>query len=132
MSRAWDLWREPYIGVAGGRTMQPCNIEIKLAGSGGHLDQKYGIRLCTVDINDEFREELDRISLDTDEKIVLEFRQYLSDDLETPQATVFLQVESVGFIKGAAAISAVSPRLNMSRTGEVYNNRDIPMLKGFV
>ena len=132
MSQVWHLWREPYVGVAGGYTMQPCNIEIKLAGSAGHLDQKFDIRLGLVDIEDAFRAELDLIPVGTQEKIAVVYREYLSDDLVNAQATATLQVESVSFTKGAAAISAVSPRLNITRTGERYAPKDIPMLRGFL
>jgi len=132
MSQVWHLWREPYVGLAGGNTMQPCNITIKLAGSIGNLDQKYDISLDTVDIEDEFRKEMDSIPIDTAEKIIIVYREFLSDDLTTAEATATLQVESVSFIKGAANISAVSPRFNVTRTGELYTPRDIPMLRGFL
>lgn len=128
----WHLWREPYAGTAGGNTMLPANIEIKLAGSPGHLDQRFDIRLGLVDAMDLFREQLDLIPLDTLEKIVIVYREYLSDDLDNAQATATLQVESVSWAKGAAAISAVSPRLNITRTGELYTPKDVPMLRGFL
>lgn len=135
MSRTFHLWREPYAGttVIDGITtaMEACNIEIKLAGSHGHLDQKFDIRLGLVDIEDVFREELDRVPINTTEKVRVVFREYLSDDLTDPQAEAILQVESVSYTIGAATISAVSPRLNVTRTGEVYSPRDVPMLRGF-
>lgn len=136
MSRAFYLWREPYAGItsAGGisMAMDPCNIEIKLAGNEGHLDQKFDIRLGLVDIEDIFREQLDRIPLATTEKIVVVYREYLSDDLSSPQAMARLQVESISYVIGAAQISAVSPRLNVNRTGELYTPKEIPMLRGFL
>lgn len=128
----WHLWREPYAGVAGGNTMQPVNLEIKLAGSPGHLDQKFDIRIGLVDIEDIFREQLDLIPISTAEKIVIIYREYLSDDLVTAQATATLQAESISYVKGAANISAVSPRLSITRTGELYIPKDIPMLRGFL
>lgn len=132
MSQVWHLWREPYVGVAGGNTMQPCNIEIKLAGSAGHLDQKFDIRIGLVDIEDTFRFEMDRIPVDTLEKIAVVYSEYLSDDLVNAQASATLQVESVSYIKGAASLSAVAPRLNVTRTGELYAPKDIPMLRAFL
>ena len=112
--------------------MEPCNIEIKLAGSQGNLDQAFDIRLGLVDIEDVFREQLDLIPVATLEKIQIVYREYLSDDLTTPQATATLQAESISYAIGAATISAVSPRLNISRTGELYTPKDIPMLRGFL
>ena len=136
MSQTFHLWREPYAGSTsvGGvaRAMQPCNIEIKLAGSEGNLDQKFSIRIGLVDIEDQFRAELDRIPVSTAEKIRIVYREFLSDDLTAPQATATLQAESISHSKGAATISAVSPRLNMTRTGELYAPKEIPMLRGFL
>ena len=132
MTQTFHLWREPYVAVAGGNTMQPCNIDIKLAGSPGHLDQKFDIRLSTVDIDDVLRTELDRIPVNTLEKIQIIYREFLSDDLSTVQATATLQAESISYQIGAASISAVSPRLNVTRTGELYAPKDIPMLRGFL
>lgn len=136
MSRTYHLWREPYAGqtVVDGEAvdMQPCNIEIKLAGSEGHLDQRFDIRIGLVDIEDEFREQLDRIPVDTTEKVRIVYREYLSDDLTSPQATAVLQAESIAYAIGVASISAVSPRLNMTRTGELYTPKEIPMLRGFL
>lgn len=136
MSKTYHLWREPYAGqtVVNGVTvaMQPCNIEIKLAGNEGHLDQRFDIRIGLVDIEDEFREQLDRIPVSTTEKIRIVYREYLSDDLATEQASAVLQAESISCTIGAASISAVAPRLNITRTGELYAPRDVPMLRGFL
>ncbi|MBP8285394.1 MAG: hypothetical protein KAX57_00990 [Rhodoferax sp.] len=132
MSKTWRLWREPYVGTAGGQTMQPANIDIAMAGSPGHLDQKFDIRIGLVDIEDTFRAEMDRIPINTTEKIVIVIREYLSDNLSTAVTEGTLQVESISYAKGAASISAVSPRLNITRTGELYSPRDIPMLRGFL
>jgi hypothetical protein len=136
LTKTYHLWREPYPGQtmadSGMVDMQPCNIEIKLAGSEGHLDQKFDISLGLADIEDEFREQLDRIPVDTTEKIRIVYREFLSDDLAGAQATAVLQAESISYAIGAAHISAVSPRLNMSRTGELYAPKEIPMLRGFL
>lgn len=136
MTQTFYLWREPYAGTTTvdgvARTMAPCNIEIKLAGSPGHLDQVFDIRLSTVDIDDVLREQLDLIPLTTTERIQIIYREFLSDDLTEPQASATLQAESISYQKGAAHISAVSPRLSMLRTGEIYTPKDIPMLRGFL
>lgn len=136
MSKTYHLWREPYAGQTMADDMmvdmQPCNIEIKLAGNEGHLDQRFDIRLGLVDIEDEFREQLDRVPVDTKEKIRIVYREYLSDDLRTAQATAVLEAESISYAIGAASISAVSPRLNVTRTGELYTPKDVPMLRGFL
>ena len=136
MSQVWRLWREPYEGVVsdGGApmTMQPANIEIGLAGTEGHLDQKFNIGIGLVDSMDLFREQMDLIPIDTQEKIVIVYREYLSDDLDEPQAVATLQVETISYNIGAAQISAVSPRINILRTGELYTPKEIPPLRGFL
>lgn len=138
MSKTYYLWREPYAGsvtieTGGGALMECLNFEVKLAGAEGHLDQVFEIRIDTTDVEDEFREQLDRIPVDTAEKIQVIYRSYLSDDLtDIVSGPATLQVESVSFQVGAATIIAVSPRLNMTRTGELYAPRDVPMLRGFL
>ena len=136
MTQTFHLWREPYPGTTsvGGvaRTMQPLNFEDRLAGSGGHLDQKFEFRLDLNDAQDTFREQLDRIPLNSKERFRLVFREFLSDDLTQPQASAVLQVESCGYTKGAATLSAVVPRLNIRTTGELYSPKEIPMLRGFL
>jgi hypothetical protein len=137
MPRIYHLWREPYVGAIRLETgvtvtVDPINMDIRLSGSPAHLDQKIDITICTVDVHDEFRQQLDLIPIDTQQKITAVFREYLSDDLTTPQAVARLQVESISYNKGAATLSAVSPRLNITRTGELYTYRDIPMLRGML
>lgn len=111
---------------------ESANFSAELAGTPAHLDQEFHFTLSTVDIEDQFRNELDRIPIDTQEKIALVYREYLSDDLTYPNVVASLQVESLSYQRGAATISAVSPRLNITRTGELYTPRDIPMLRGFL
>lgn len=136
MSQVFRLWREPYVGEVttedGPVQMLPLNLEIKLAGTENNLDQKFEIAMDTVDINDEFRGEMDRIPVTTTEKVRAVYREYLSDDLSEPQTTAVLQCESVSYKLGAATLSAVSPRFNVTRTGETYVPRDVPMLRGFL
>lgn len=136
MTKVYYLWREPYSGSitteTGVKTVEPVNLEIKMAGSENNLDQKFNIALDLTDINDEFREQLDKIPLDTEEKIKIVYREYLSDNLTETLAQANLQAESVSFTIGAASIVAVQPRLSMTRTGEIYSPRVIPMLRGFL
>ena len=136
MSTVYYLWREPYEGTitteAGQRTVLPLNMEIKLAGNEGNLDQRFEITIDTTDIEDEFREQLDRIPLNTLEKIACVYREYLSDDLTDVMATHVLEVESISCQIGAATIVAVAPKYNQLRTGEVYIPRDCPTLRSFL
>ena len=136
MSQTFCLWREPYPGVtyADGSifSMTPCNMKIKRAGIAGHLDQVFNVALDLTDSNDLFRDQLDLIPIETKEFVRAVYREYLSDDLANPQASAVLQAESTGWNQGVANISLASPRLNITRTGERYTPRDIPMLRGFL
>ena len=137
MTKTYYLWREPYAGSitteSGVRTVEPVNLAIKLANDEGNLDQNFDIRISTVDIEDEFREQLDLIPVDTLEKIRCVYREYLSDDLTTMVAgPAVLQVEALACEVGVAAISAVYAKYNVLRVGELYVPRDVPMLRGWL
>lgn len=137
LSQAWRFWREPYIGevtTEGDEEVEmiPVGMAIELAGTEGNLDQVFKIGIDTTDADDILRGELNAIPLDTNEKVRCVYREYLSDDLTQPVAVGVLQVESITFVRGTATLSAVSPRLNVTRTGLTYTPRDIPMLRGFI
>lgn len=136
MTKAYYLWREPYAGEIttedGAHEILPAPFTVKPAGTEQHLDQVYDIMLNVVDIEDEFREEMDRIPIDTKEFVRIVFREYLSDDLTDPLSRVVLQLETVNYKNGAASIRAITPRLNITRTGELYVVRDVPMLRSFL
>lgn len=136
MTKTYYLWREPFPGIVttedGVRTVEPMNFEVERAGSEQNLDQVYKIKVDTVDVQDEFNEQLDRIPLATTERIRLVLREYLSDDLTDMQTRAVLQVESVAHELGVAMITAASIRANVSRTGEIYAPRDVPMLRNFL
>lgn len=136
MSKTYYLWREPVAGEIttedGVHTVQPMAFQEKPAGSEVNLDQVFEIALDTVDIEDDFHAEMDRVPLDTTERVRCVLREYLSDDLTDAQATAVLQVESVAYKMGAATITALSPRLNKTSTGERYVTRDVPMLRSFL
>ena len=136
MTKTYYLWPEPYPGSitteTGVYAVEPLNFNIKLAGSSGNLDQKFTIGIDTTSVNDEFREQMDLIPMDTLEKIQLIYRRYLSDDLTSAQSTAILQVESISYKIGAAMLSAVSPRLNIGKTGETYSPKENPGLRGFL
>lgn len=137
MTKTYHLWREPFAGSYidenfGAHDLEPCNFTVKPAGSEQNLDQKYEIRLDTIDIEDEFRLQMDRVPIDTQEFVKCIFREYLSDDMNDPLSVVELQMENVSYKLGAATITAVTPRLNTSRTGEIYAPRDVPMLRNFL
>ena len=64
------------------------NFTVALAGTPDNLDQKFTVNIDTTDPDNLLRKELDRIPLDTTEKILLTYRAYLSDDLTEPQSLI--------------------------------------------
>ncbi|MCC2673287.1 MAG: hypothetical protein K0R58_234 [Ramlibacter sp.] len=137
MSQTFYLWSEPYEGEVttedGVRTMRSVGFHIEMAGSEGNMDQVNSIVLDITDKTDEFKNELALIPQQTNELVRVVIREYLSDDLtEIESGPAVLQVELVSRRRGAAMITAVSPRYNVTRTGEVYAARRIPMLRAFL
>ena len=66
-------------------TVRSTNFTVALAGTPDNLDQKFTVNIDTTDPDNLLRKELDRIPLDTTEKILLTYRAYSSDDLTEPQ-----------------------------------------------
>lgn len=137
MSKTYYLWKqreEGTIVTEDGieRTVQPLNFQVQIAGSEANLDQVFEIPLDTTDVEDDFRGEMARIPLETSERVRLVYREYLSNDLTDVLSRAVLQVESVVYTLGAAKITAASPRLNVTRTGQIYSPRDVPMLRAFL
>ncbi|CAN5651883.1 hypothetical protein BH10PSE18_BH10PSE18_15310 [soil metagenome] len=136
MSKVWHLWNQPYedhITLEGGSIVlaEIANLQPELAGTPANLDQSYKVALDITDINDKFHEELDRIPLNTTVPMQMVYREYLSNDLTIVQASVPLEVITCTTSPGTAGIVANAPRFNVSRTGETYTTRDIPMMRGF-
>ncbi len=137
MSKTWHLWNQPYEGsvtIEGGVVVpvEIANLQPELAGTPANLDQSYKVALDITDVNDQFHEELDRIPLDTAEPMQLIYREYLSSDLTSIQASVTLEIISCTTNLGAAGIVANAPRFNVSRTGVLYTPSLFPMLRSFL
>jgi len=137
LTQTYHLWREPSNGGVVDEddnvlSVRSTNFTVALAGSPDNLDQKFTVNIDTTDPENLLRKELDRIPLETTEKILLTYRAYLSDDLTEPQAVQVLQVESITYNRGVATLSAIAPKLNVNRTGELYTFGRFPMLRGFL
>lgn len=134
MTQTHYFWSQRGDGVVetedGAVDVRSVAFQIDPAGTEAHLDQVYKVTLSLTDNEDEFYEELDRIPLETQERIRCVLRSYLSNDLTNIMARADLQVEDVAHQLGAATFTAVSPRMNTTRTGSLYSARDLPMLRG--
>ena len=137
LPQSYHFWTEPYSGntkdeLGNSRQMRGVNFRVELNGSMGHLDQQMLINLDLTDSIDEFREAMDGVSLFSSIPVYVNYREYLSDNLDVPQSIAKMQVESVSFTLQSASFVVVSKRLNVTRTGETYNPKDIPMLRSFL
>lgn len=136
LSQRFVFWPEPYAGEIvtddyGRLPVLYAPMLLEIAGSEANLDQEYRITLDTTDVQDGFRDELDRIPLNTAERIRVDILTYLSSDLESQQEAAVLQVETVSWVVGTATITAVAPRYNVLSTGELYEPGQVPMLRAF-
>lgn len=136
---ALGFWRENYrfqswVLEDGNRVdLEPSNLDVKLSNAENDLDQKINVAIGTVDSEDRIRGILDNIPLYSEEEIAVEFREYLSDETSSgPVATAFLQAEGISYEVGVLIISAAVPRLNNKTTGNTYNIRTFPTLRGFL
>jgi hypothetical protein len=130
-------WTEPYIGAVTLDTaevvdMNPANIVVKLADSENTLEQNYTFTVDLTDSQDILRTELDNIPVNTLEKLILTYREYLSDTLTVVQAQVTLLVVGIDYNQNGAQFRCVTPRGNLTLTGENYTPFEIPMLRGFL
>lgn len=136
LARRFVFWPEPYAGQIvseeyGVLDVQYAPMMLDRAGSEGNLDQEFRITLDTTDVQDDFRDQLDAIPLNTSERIRIDILTYLSDDLTAQQESATLQAETVSWVIGTATITAVVPRYNVLSTGELYEPGVVPMLRAF-
>jgi hypothetical protein len=111
---------------------RPVNMDVKLSGSEGNLDQKYTINLDLTGSYDEFRDALDAVDITGQEKIVTVYREYLSNNLRSIVSRVKLQAQSINFDEEKATVAAITKRLSIAGTGQNYDLRTVPMLRSFV
>ena len=136
LTQRFAFWTEPYFGSVtsseyGPMVVRYAPMAVEIAGSEANLDQEYKITLDTTDVQDIFRDELDRIPLNTTSRIRVDILSYLSNDLEHEQESATLQAETISYIIGTATITAVVPRYNVLSTGELYEPGVVPMLRAF-
>lgn len=108
-------------------------LRITPLGSKDDLDQVIGIDLG--DLGEIVPTELDRVAAANkfDEKPVVKYRAYRSDDLTAPLLGPFvLEISNFAFNDEGCSFEAKAPSLNVNATGEFYKVARFPMLRGFV
>lgn len=108
-------------------------MQIERLGSGTDMDQSIRVTLGDVgSILPQQLELIDTFNANTIKPIV-RYRAYRSDNLTTPLTVtpVILEMKRVTFNRQGCAFEAVSPYLNVGRTGVVYTTKDFPTMKAF-
>lgn len=108
---------------------------MKISQSGTRDDLDYGLRIAFGDLGEIIPDQLDAIEAADGMQVLptVKYRVYDSTDLTEPLLGPFnLQAKQIIFNGTGATIEAVAPRLNLSRTGELYRVDRFPMLRGLL
>lgn len=120
-------------GGAGPFEYEFAPIKIEKLGSGTDMDQS--LRVTLGDVGEELPQQLDRVDFFNANTVkpTVRYRTYRSDNLTAPltEVPVILEIKRVMMSKQGSAFEAVSPYLNVGRTGIVYTVRDFPTMKAF-
>lgn len=107
------------------------NMDIRRASSEDNLDEKFGFAFS--DVEGKIQDQADKIPLDSDEDVVVEYRLYMASDTSAPAiGPLRLQGVSLSTEIGKATINAESPSLIDSRTGELYTYERFPANRAFL
>lgn len=82
-----------------------------------------------ADVLNELDAELDRIPLDTEEKVLCRYLVVLSDDTSNAVEDITFFVDTVSQELGAFTIRSSVSNLNRDKTGEAFTLTRFPMLK---
>ena len=110
-----------------GTVFSPANINPSKPVNSNDLDQTSSFSIGDVD--NALDDELDRIPLDTAEKIVCRTVVVLASDLDTAVEDISFYVDSIPQQKGVFTIKSSVTDLNMQKTGEAMTLTRLPALR---
>lgn len=120
-------------GPAGPFEYEYVPMQIERLGSGTDMDQS--IKVTLGDVGLLLAQQLELIDFYNANAIkpIVRYRAYRSDSLTAPLTVTpaVLEMKRVTFNSQGAAFEAVSPYLNVGRTGIIYTIKDFPTLKAF-
>ena len=105
-------------------------IGLKLTGADTDLDQTMEINFG--DVGEVLPQELDAVATANGfrTKPTVIYRSYRSDNLAAPMyGPVSFQVQTIGSAKAGSTLNVTAPKLNLSKTGEVYTLDRFPPLR---
>lgn len=107
----------------------------RVSAIGARDDLDAGVRVELGDLGEVIPVELDAVD-DAGTMLIkptVLYWVYRSDDLTAPiYGPLLLEIGQFNFDDSGAAFEATAPRLNINRTGELYQLERFPMLRGFV
>lgn len=108
-------------------------MQIERLGTGTDMDQ--ALRVTIGDVGMILAQQLELIDFYNANAIkpIVRYRAYRSDNLTLPltQTPAILEMKRVMFNRQGASFEAVSPYLNVGKTGIVYTTKDFPTMKAF-
>ena len=122
-------------------TLEDASVEtfeyypLKLTPLSSQDDLEQSIKIVLGDLGEVLPMELDAVSSANgyEEKPIVKYRTYRSDDLTTPLIGPWLlEVVAFNFDREGSTFEAKAPSLNVNRTGEAYKLARFPMLRGFI
>jgi len=109
---------------------------IKIVPHHARDDLDHSITITFGDLGEIIPLELDNVMNAPggfDEKPVVKYRIYRSDDLEAPlYGPLLLEVDSFTFDRYGSTFEAKAPSVNLNRTGESYTLTRFPGMRGFL
>lgn len=120
-------------GGAGPFEYEYVPMKIEKLGSGTDMDQS--LRVTIGDVGMILAQQLERIDFFNANTVkpIVRYRAYRSDNLTLPltQTPAVLEMKRVMFNRSGASFEAISPYLNVGKTGIVYTTKDFPTMKAF-
>jgi hypothetical protein len=127
MSKVYNLVVDSVSLVSNGVTFEPANIKPERPVNSNDLDQIASFSIG--DIDNVLDDEMDRIPLDTTEKIICRSMLVLSTDLDTLVEDISFFVDTVPQQKGVFTIKSSVTDLNALQTGEAMTLTRLPALR---
>lgn len=111
---------------------EPKNMRVEKSRSKDDLDEQFIFTFS--DPEGLIASEADRIPLDSDDDVLVQFRTFMASDTSAPAEGPFnlLGVSMTPATDSTVTIRAQSPSLVVNRTGELYTYERFPMLRGFL
>lgn len=110
-------------------------VPTQITNLGSRDDLDTGIRVAFGDLGETLPKEIDRVDIDDAWQTVpiCKYRTFDSADLTNVLAGPYVfEIKTITGSPSGATFEAKAPRLNYSKTGEIYKLDRFPMMRGFL